>query len=247
MLLSFSESRPNATIQELARDASVPVSTAYRYVSLLKELGLLEEGPPSSYHVGLRILSTARAASATNNLADVALPIMTDLANQIDENVILVRMIADSPVCVQRVESRRAVRMAIQEPGEVLDLRAGASGKTLLAFLPNEQREEYLRTQTNIDPGSADRIEALRSELMLIAERGWATSQGEIYDGIWACSAAVIDPAHRDQILALSAAGPAYRIDEQRQKFVLERVRRAAKSLEQRIPFEPAALPARSL
>jgi DNA-binding IclR family transcriptional regulator len=51
VLLAFNEHRPDATISELVAVVGVPLSTCYRYVGLLREVGLLEEAERSTYHV----------------------------------------------------------------------------------------------------------------------------------------------------------------------------------------------------
>lgn len=232
MLLSFSEQRVRASIQELAAEVSVPVSTAYRYVSLLKEMGLLEEGPRNVYHVAPRVLSLSRAMSAANTLSDIALPVMRRLAAEVDETVMLVRVIAGAAVCVEHVESSHPVRLSVR-PGQPLPLYAGASGKSLLAHLPEEQRENVLLARAQSDPAFADRLPAFRRELVKIAERGWTSSHAEIDEGIWACSAAIRHP--EGAAATLSTAGPAYRIDEARQAWITERLLPAAAELARQV------------
>ena len=61
-LLAFSEQRPTATAEDLAREVGVPLSSAYRYISLLREVGLIEEGRERTYHLSARIIPLARVA-----------------------------------------------------------------------------------------------------------------------------------------------------------------------------------------
>jgi DNA-binding IclR family transcriptional regulator len=211
VLLGFSEQRPHATIQEIAADVNVPQSTAYRYVSLLRELGLLEEGAAATYHVAPRIIGVAQAATAANPLARIAKPIMQELVARIDETVFMVRAIGGHAVCVELVEASRAVRLSMQ-PGHPLPLHSGASGKTLLAFMPEFEREAILQARLKEQPWLVAEADALRKELDAIRSRRWATSFGEIDEGIWACAAPVLE--RNRAVATLSTAGPAYRISE---------------------------------
>lgn len=225
VLLGFSEQRPHATIQEIADEVNVPQSTAYRYVSLLRELGLLEEGAASTYHVAPRIIGVAQAAAAANPLPLLARPIMRELVAKIDETVFMVRAIGGYAVCVELVEASRTVRLSMQ-PGHPLPLYAGASGKTLLAFMPEAEREAILQARLKDAPALAAETAALREELDVIVQRRWASSFGEIDDGIWACAAPVLDGERA--VATLSTAGPAYRISEAEQERIARLLREHA-------------------
>ena len=60
-------------------------------------------------------------------------------------------------------------------------------------------------------------------------DRGWATSEAEVDDGVWAAAAIVKDGTGLAG--ALSVAGPAYRLDEAKREAILARVREAASRL----------------
>src|SRR4051812_30590972 len=109
LLLRFSDERPAASIRELASETGVPLPTAYRYVALLREMGLVEEGDRGRYHVTPRVAPLARAAYANPGLIRIAEPVMRRLADTTRESVILVRLIGGLPVCVDRVESPHRV------------------------------------------------------------------------------------------------------------------------------------------
>lgn len=236
MLLRYSEDQPTASIQELAAEVDVPISTAYRYVALLRELGLLEETEGARYSVAPRIMGVARAAQAVNNLASLARPLMQELAEETNETIMLVRMIAGAPVCVEKLESSRPVRLSVQ-PGQPLLLHAGASGKTLLAYQSEREREAFLEARCELDPSFAEHVGELRTELEQIAERGWAVSRGEIDEGIWACSAVI---RRGDRALGtLSVAAPAYRIDEDDQAHILDRLRHASAEIADKVSQRP--------
>ena len=70
--------------------------------------------------------------------------------------MIFVRLIARVPVCVHRVESEHHLR-ATFEPGQPLPLLRGASGRVLLAGLPERLRREYLAPLAQSDPAAAAR------------------------------------------------------------------------------------------
>ena len=154
---------------------------------------------------------------------------MRDLARECGETVILVRLIARSPVCVHRVESEHHLRAAF-EPGQSLPLERGASGKVLLASLSPQVRREYLAAFARADPSGAVLLE---EAVRLAVERGWAVSEQEIDRGVWAASAAVTDG--RSVIAALTVPSPLVRAAAEAQAHLLGQVRAAAARLSERL------------
>jgi DNA-binding IclR family transcriptional regulator len=203
ILLSFSERRPRATVGELAAVIGSPVATTYRYVALLKELQILEEGSRGRYHVTSRVMPLARAAQVVNDLAHIAHPIMERASRELGETVMLMQRVGDAAVCIDAVECDRPMRLTFA-PGHSLPLGIGASGKMLLALLNAAERERILaRPELRGRPG-------LVEELASIPASRWAESTSEIDEGVWACSVPVDLPRSADPTV-LSMAGPAQR------------------------------------
>lgn len=209
MLAWFDPERPFATIDTLAGVAGVPKSTAYRYVSLLRETGFLAEDGRGAYHVAPRVLQLARAAEAAISVLDIAQPLMEKLSGATGETVILVRRVGDHAVCFGRAESNRHVRLSF-EVGTAFPLHLGASPKTLLAHLPARERDAYLTRAARADATLRTRMARFEQELDRIRAEGVAVSSAEITEDVWAVAA----PVWRGEQLAaaLSVAGPAFRL-----------------------------------
>jgi DNA-binding IclR family transcriptional regulator len=202
LLFSFDERRTSATVADLAAIGGIPLPTAYRHVALLKDLNLLEEGRAGEYHPTARVMSLARAAQLSNSLADIARPLITEASAMFDETVMLKQHSGDGVVCIEVKETDQAMRFTFQR-GRVTPLGRGGSGKMALASLPTEARRAWLRSHGRAGD---------EAECELIAERGYAISEGEIDRGVWACSVPVLaDVAHP---IVLTVAGPDVRFDE---------------------------------
>jgi DNA-binding IclR family transcriptional regulator len=229
VMQAFTPGQHTLTARELAERTEIPLPSMYRYIALLRETGLLIGDERGCYHLSARLISLARAAEAAESIIEIAAPVMRDLAAECGETVILVRLIARSPVCVHRVESTHHLRAAF-EPGQQLPLERGASGKVLLAGLSPQVRREYLAAFTRADPDGAARLdEAVRQA----AERGWAVSEQEIDRGVWAASAPVTDGG--SVIAALTVPSPLVRSPVQAQARLLGQVRAAAARLSEQI------------
>lgn len=225
VLQAFSPQFHTLTARDLADATSIPLPSMYRYIALLRDMGLLVGDDRGSYHLSAKLVSLARAAEAAESIVELADPVMRELGNACGETVILVRLIARSPVCVHRVESPHHLR-ATFEPGQALPLERGASGRLLLAGLPPRIRGEMLAPLANRDPDAVKRLEELVEEA---AERGWAVSEEEIDPGIWAASAAVTDG--RSTVAVLTVPSPLVRAPAELQDRLLSQVRSAARTL----------------
>jgi DNA-binding IclR family transcriptional regulator len=225
LLLTYSRDQHTQSARELAAATGIPLPTVYRYVAFLREMGLLVERGAGTYSLSARFFSLAQAAEAAERLIDLAHPVMQRLAADVDETVILVRLIAGSAVCVHQIESRHRLRISL-EPGHALSLEGGASARLLLASLSPEARSAQLADLAAHNPERAAWLEA---EVALAGERGWATSAEEVDRGIWAGSAAIRD---RGRIIAsLTVPSPLARTDEGLQEHLLRRVCEAAEEI----------------
>jgi len=222
VLQAFSPHQHTLTARELAELTSIPLPSMYRYIALLRDTGLLVGDDRGAYHLSPRLISLARAAEAAETLIEVADPVMRELMDECGETVIFVRLIARQPVCVHRVESRHHLRASF-EPGQTLPLLRGASGRVLLAGLPDRQRRECLAPLAQSEPAAAARLE---ETLDRVAARGWATSEEEIDQGVWAAAAAVTDG--RATVAALTVPSPLVRAPTALQERLLGQVRAAA-------------------
>jgi DNA-binding IclR family transcriptional regulator len=210
------------TARDLAECTGIPLPSMYRYIALLRETGLLIGDERGAYHLSARLISLARAAEAAESIIEIADPVMRDLAMECGETVILVRLIARTPVCVHRVESAHHLRAAF-EPGQPLPLERGASAKVLLTGLTPQVRRDYLAQFAKADPEGMSRLEA---SVRLATERGWAVSEQEIDRGVWAASAAVTNGG--SVVAALTVPSPLVRSPLDLQERLLGQVRNAA-------------------
>ena len=229
VMQAFTPGQHTLTARDLAERTRIPLPSMYRYIALLRETGMLIGDERGCYHLSPRLISLARAAEAAESIIEIADPVMRALAAECGETVILVRLIARTPVCVHRVESAHHLR-ATFEPGQQLPLERGASAKVLLAGLSPQVRREYLAEFTRADPvGAALLEEAVR----LAAERGWAVSEQEIDRGVWAASAPVTDG--RSVTAALTVPSALSRAPHEARARLLGQVREAAGRLSGRL------------
>ena len=124
LMLTFSADDHTLTARQLAERTGIALPSVYRYLTLLRETGLLAGDERGSYRLSARLVGLAKAAEAAESIIDVANPVMRDLAGRTGETVILVRLIGRSAVCVHRVQSAQQLRISF-EAGQPLPLDGG--------------------------------------------------------------------------------------------------------------------------
>jgi DNA-binding IclR family transcriptional regulator len=226
LMLAFSTDKNTLTARDLAAATGIALPSVYRYITLLRETGLLAGDERGSYRLSARLIGLARAAEAAESIIDIADPVMRDLAVETGETVILVRLIGRSAVCVHRVQSAQRLRISF-EPGQPLPLDRGASARLLLSGLSPQQRKEYLAPLAGRDLESAARLEA---KIAQTARQGYAVSEEEFEQGVWAVSAPVMQG--KRMIAVITVPSPLIRATApiQQQKLVGQ-VRAAAQNL----------------
>jgi len=226
LMLAFSTDKNTLTARDLAAATGIALPSVYRYITLLRETGLLAGDERGSYRLSARLIGLARAAEAAESIIDIADPVMRDLAAQTGETVILVRLIGRSAVCVHRVESAQRLRISF-EAGQPLPLERGASARLLLSGLPPEQRREYLAPLAERDPEGAALLE---KKILIAGQQGFATSEQEIHKGVWAAAAQVMQG--KRMMAVLTVPSPLVRAPAEQRTQLLGQVRASARAIE---------------
>lgn len=217
ILLMFGEDSPWVTIEQIAAGADVSIPSAYRFISLLRELKLVEEVGNSSYSLTPRILALAKNAERAFEIGPVLKHILDELSVTTGEAALAIKRIGTHAVCVEMVQTEHAVRLSFT-PGQIMPLERGAGSKLLLATMDRNDAERYLNS---IDIDSVER-DNLLDELDRIAEIGWSMSSAEVDEGVWAVAAPV--KIGVKTVAVLSVAGPRYRIGPEQQESIRDLV-----------------------
>lgn len=232
VLFAFDAKRHTRTAAEIAEFAEIPASTAYRYLGVLREEGLVEEAGRGCFRLSLRFAGLSDAALApVARLIKAARPVLHDIATRSGETTLLVRRQGSVAVCVDRVESRHPVRLQF-DAGAPMNLHQGSAARVLLAGLPRAQRREYLTAQAVRPSGPLS-----DAALDALAELGWAESFEEVDGGIWGAAAAITEGGAVQTAIGL--AGPLYRLTESKRRRALSMIRGGATRITAELTAKP--------
>lgn len=170
-------------VRELAKGVEMNPSTVHRLLGLLEEEGLVrQDDPGGGYQLGTELLRLAWTASGTHPIRSAALPHMQALAEESGETVSfgLYDPVRRQTYVAAVVESDAPVRY-VSKLHEWRDLHTGASGRAVMAFLPEEERRDIVE-RTRLAPATEHTItsrEELERVLAEVRARGYAFSQEE--------------------------------------------------------------------
>lgn len=232
----FSDDVPVVSAPQVAAHLGVARSTGYRYIQTLVANRYLEEAPGGGFRLGLRLLELARLARRTYGLSDVAMPVLTELAEAVHETVLLTRRVGDLVICLDRAESQTHRVRISYERGATLPVNAGASALVLLAWTdPAEARSllEGSRLQRFTASTLTD-VDALMARLEQIRADGWSVTRSELDHDVLGVAAPIRDSGGR-VVAAVSVAAVASRVSQQGEEEIRRHVCAAAASISTRL------------
>ena len=203
LLDAFTPTTPELSLNELAAETGLPVSTTYRLASELVAWGGLERVAGGGYRIGLRMWELGSLAPRGESLREVALPFMSDLYEATRENVHLAVLDGAEVLYVEKLSGRRAMPVRTRRGGR-LPLHATAAGKVLLAYAPESLFRETVAAglrrytaHTIIAPGH------LRRALTEIRRSGIGYAREELTVGSLSVASAILD-GEGDALAAVS-------------------------------------------
>jgi DNA-binding IclR family transcriptional regulator len=182
LLRVLAEGPDEMSIAGIADSLHLPRATTHRLLTLLREQGMVEHDSDSRrYRVGSEFFRVAALVSSKLSIESLARPIMRQLVAETDETSLLAvyrphdhRM---TFAASERADHALGYTIEMQRP---LSIIWGASGRTILAALPDEQVDVVLKVSGGeLSPATnAPRPDArtLKAELEEIRRSGYATS-----------------------------------------------------------------------
>lgn len=195
ILDSLSRHPRGRLLSEIASDLSCPVSSAFRIVMALEELGLVSRDPGSKQiRMTQKLLLIGQRAITETNLVEHALDVMRELRDAVKDTVLIgVREGAEVVVLDQAIGSR--MFCFVSKLGFRVPAHCSAPGKAMLAFLPEKEREALISSANFVrfNERTITSPEALRRELAGVVEKGYAFDDAEQFEGVYCVGAPVFD------------------------------------------------------
>lgn len=214
-LLSIIEilvSEDGAGVTEVANELNMPPSTVYRYLNTLEQNKyVIQEG--NTYRLGLKISKFGNQVKGDRKICQLAEPIVQELAEETKERAQFLVLEHNDVVYATLAQGQRAVEVD-SHVGKRLPLHATASGKAILAHLPEEEIDQILENY-NMEKLAKNTLtdrKSLLNELDEIRERGYSYNRQETTNGLVSIGTAITAPMGKP-VGALTVSGPAHRLE----------------------------------
>ncbi len=207
---------PGLGFAEIRDRLGLPNSSCHHLIATLCQVGALQVRPDRGYVLGLRLFELGANAANQRQLHDLALPMLKQLAQDVQLTCHLGVMEGAEAVYLLKVEGSREIRVNTWV-GKRLSLHSSSLGKVLLAGLPDSELEDIL-TQVAWERKTLHSIvdpDAFRSHLQTVRERGWAIDDEEDLINI-RCVAAPVRDMQGQVVAAISAVGTVLDISRDR-------------------------------
>lgn len=240
----FCESRPVWTVEAVAVELGLPVSSTYRYFQQLLKAEYLDEAPEGGYCLGPAFIEFDRIIRVTDPMSKVAQPILAELSDSLREGVVLIlcQVYRKKVMCIQQQTVGLGPADTSYERGKPMPMYRGATSKVILAHLPwRLQKKEYEQNQSEIAAaGLGHDWKAFSAVLRDIRKNGYCVSRGEVDAGRMGIAAPIISPQGR-VMHSLSAVAPAD-INAIEEDALVMRIVTAASRITQRLAGHGAPL-----
>jgi len=187
------------SLRGLARDLGLVPATAYRFLSSLKSLGYVQQHPEDSrYQLTLKFASISARVLERTQLRRIARPYMERLTAVSNETTHLAVLEDNQIVYIDKVDNLQAMKMR-SRVGTRGFVHSTAVGKSMLAFLPDDERNQILERLT-LPPLTKNTLtdrEEFCKRLEKIRARGYAVDDEENEVGIRCVGAPLFDHVAR--------------------------------------------------
>ncbi len=203
------------TVTELAEKVNLKVSTVHRLLTTLLHRGYVDqEAETSKYQVGFKVLEIANAVYSFSDIRTIARPYLEELVERCNETANLAVLDESEIVYIDQVESQNYIIVKMfARVGNRGPVHCTASGKALLACLPEDRLEQVLSEITfkKYTHETITTPEALKKELERVRREGFALDWGEMEDYV-RCIAAPVFNYEGKAVASIGISGPSNRI-----------------------------------
>lgn len=215
-ILECFEKEPFLSLKQLIDISGLTRNRVMRLSGTLEERGFLSRNiDTEKFTLGPKILVLGKILERNFDLVLLARPLLKQLAEKTGESSSLYAIDGFDRLVLAREESAHDIRYSVVE-GQRLPLYAGAAGKVLLAFGPEEVKRKVLRQKSldRLTPQTIVNRKVLEAELSKIRSRGYAFSHAERVPDAGSIAVPVFD--HENLLVcAMGIAGPDSRVNSQ--------------------------------
>ncbi len=197
VLKAFDRLPHEASLSEVVQTVGLSKMKVHRALHTLVITGFLHQNSKSKkFRLHHSVLALARKFQNEQSVRLISQDILQELALEIGEDI-TVAVLDDSHkevIFVDRIYGDSRISFYC-DVGRRLPLHVGAAAKAILAYLPDEEFEAYLKgfSPVELTPYTIKSAEAIRSERQATRQRGYSYSNQEVDEGVSALGACILN------------------------------------------------------
>ena len=232
VIQAFTQQSPQMTISQISIKTGLSRAAVRRCLYTLTKLGFAGAEDGSRYSLRPRMLTLSHTYTASNTLASAAQPILERMSAALRESFSVATLDGEDIVYIARTTVSRVMAVDLHI-GSRLPAYCTSMGRVLLAWLPQDQLENYLAkvVLTPHTTRTVNSIEKLRMLLRNIRRNGYAVCDQEYEVGLRSLAVPVYSSSGRVvATLNLSGSAPRMSVLDMQTRF-LPHLRNAAAEL----------------
>jgi IclR family transcriptional regulator, KDG regulon repressor len=216
ILLCFTREEPTRSLTQIAESVHMSKTTVHRLLTTLENKRFITRDKVSGlYRLGFRFIEMAALVLQDVELHRWAYPYLQRLSAEFGETIDLSILDGSHVIYLEVIESSQRVKLAAAV-GQRLPAIFTASGKALLAYLPEDQVKNIINDNLATSKNNGDApISEMLADLKATAERGYAIAEQEYEDAINAVAAPIFG-VERYPIASVAIVGPSFRLTKDR-------------------------------
>jgi len=204
-------------IGDLSERLLMDKATVHRLVNTIKDAGYVSQNPENKkYSNSLKLLAMGNRVMGKSGIKHVARPFLEELSEKTGETINLGICIDNKIVYLDKLESSSTIKVDLGI-GVSVPIFCSGMGKAILAFTPEEEREELLKGvsfERFTEHSIVDKSMLLK-ELESIRKDGYSMDDEEYIEGLICFGAPVFDFNGRPAA-AVSISCPKYRYNREK-------------------------------
>lgn len=235
----FGPTTRSLSLTEIADQLGMYQSSTHRLLLTLEGGGFLARSKESGrYRLGPRIVELADQAIPGFDVRDLARPHMRDLVHEFRESVALGYYDDGSVVYIEMIGGTQSLnisaRIGARHPAPCV-----ASGRAILAHLPDEVERLIAAGLPPCGPGLSLDAAKFRREIQAVQRRGYSIDDSTFMEGVRAVSSAIMD--HDDRpVAALTVVAFSARFPKSLMREAGKRTLEVAEAISAELRHDPA-------
>lgn len=224
ILKCFMGENQGLSLTEIAQRVGLPVSTASRILNILHKEDFVQRSLQSKqYSLGKSVYLLGYCEKMEDTLRKVVYPYLVRLRDEFQETAIM--YVRDRAVrrLYEKVEPTKNFRFT-PVVGTEYHLWSGAGAKALIAFVGEAELEEIIAQARPLTPKTIVDADKIRQEVLLVRQRGYATSFDEYNHGFTSLSGPVVNGCD-EALCAICVTGPSVRFPPELVEVIGGRIR----------------------